>query len=206
MIFPKVFHGRIQIWTYDDHRKNLGDINFDDIVSIFKVTCILHLCPWYCQHISPMAYKRFFYGWLSNLDIWWPWTESRDISTFGDRCSIFKDTAGFNMKILHLTSCVPLYCQTYFYEWLSNLDIWSITWNPEIAWPPRDPINIKIVASTPGYPRDPINIKIVASTPGYPVELHHHNALTFSQHAALGYPDMLISAEDHHQPRYANNE
>ena len=38
-----------------------------------------------------------------------------------------------------------------------------------------------------------INIKIVDNTPGYPVELNHHNALTFSQRAALGHP-VLVSA------------
>ena len=52
----------------------------------------------------------------------------------------------------------------------------------------------------------PINIKIVASIPGYPFELNHHNALTFSQRAAPGYPGLLIPVEDRHQPHYANNE
>ena len=57
---------------------------------------------------------------------------------------------------------------------------------PEIAWPHGAPINIKIVARTLGYP----------------VELNHHNALTFSQRAALDYPGLLIpvtTAEDCHQ-------
>ena len=52
--------------------------------------------------------------------------------------------------------------------------IWSITRYPKIVWPPRVPINIKIVGNTPGYP----------------VELNHHNALTFSQHTAPGFPEL----------------
>ena len=52
---------------------------------------------------------------------------------------------------------------------------------------------------TPGAP---IDIKIVASTPGYPDELNHHNVLTFSQWAAPGH---LVFAEDRHQPVYKNN-
>ena len=65
-------------------------------------------------------------------------------------------------------------------KFVRKLQLWSllvcmlwqctITWYPEIAWPPGAPINIKIVAITLGYR----------------VERNRHNALTFSQRAAPG--------------------
>ena len=49
-------------------------------------------------------------------------------------------------------------------------------------------------------PGAPINIKIVANIPGYPVELNRHNALTFSQHAAPGYPVLVPATIRGEQP------
>ena len=92
---------------------------------ICKVTVGLNVWKYCILHFTAMIFPNVFHQWLSNWDIWWPWTKlhTYQVAQF----------SGWKYCILHFGLNVWKYClfapcvhdiSKLFYQWLLNTAIW----------------------------------------------------------------------------------
>ena len=86
--------------------------------SIFKVTAWPCVCNYYITFytLCPQYFKQFFCGWLSNLDVLWPWTESWMFQLFVH----FAKLSRSQLELMYENIAFCILCIQYFLNYYLN--------------------------------------------------------------------------------------